>query len=170
MRVVGRDEALAADRAGDVVRAATEYERLLASGDVTVATLITLAGLYWQVTDPGFPRRDGLDHSFWSTAGERYPQLLDHAATAFPTSTEARFWRKYIRWTDLGGPIVTAHECRQLLAEDPAQLAPAMHLFVQSDGREARSEALELLAQARSRGTTLDRYVISVVESVLARS
>jgi hypothetical protein len=44
-------DAIAADRAGNVVSAATLYEKILATSGLPLRALLDLAVLYWQSTD-----------------------------------------------------------------------------------------------------------------------
>jgi hypothetical protein len=163
------DDALRADRAGDLATAAAHYEELLARGDAQLETLVNLALLYWQATDPGMAAARKLPAGFFSHAAERFPKLLAEAERRFPTRTEPRFWRRYIAWADLGEPFGD-EECLELLREDESSLVPAMCVFAGSEGRHAVGEARELLRQCRANPTTGARYVASVIEGVLKRS
>lgn len=161
-------EALAADRAGELELAAAHYEKVLA-GEESLQVLLNLAILYWQATDVGLAAAKRLGLDFLATAGKRFPELLAQAQRRFPGSTEARFWKRYVAWADLGESLGT-EECRQLLREDPATLVPAMHLFATSNGGQAREEAKEVLRQCGEDGTTRARYVASVIEGVMRRA
>jgi hypothetical protein len=161
--------ALAADRAGEIESAAALYEEVVATGHSSLRVLLNLALLYWQATDPGMAAAKKLTPGFLATAGRRIPELLAEAQRRFPKSTEVRFWRLYIAWADLGEPL-DSEECRRLLREDPAALAPAMHLSAAHEGHEAMAEAQELLRRCREDGTTGARYVVSVIEGVLKRA
>lgn len=163
------DDAVSADRAGQLRVAASRYEELLASGVAPLETLLNLAVLYWQATDPGTAASQRLPPEFLATAGRRFPELLEEAERRFPMSSEARFWRRYIAWADLGETF-GAEECLELLREDPASLVPALHAFAVSQGQEAEAEARELLQRCRAERTTRARYVASVVEGVLRRA
>ena len=162
-------EALAADRGGEIESAAAQYEKALAAGDVSLQVLLNLALLYWQATDVGLAAAKKLSPHFLATAGRRFPELIEEARRRFPESTEVRFWKRYIAWADLGENLDN-DECRRLLQEDPAALAPAMHLFAASQGHEAKAEAHELLRRCRDDGTTGARYVASVIEGVIKRA
>jgi len=163
------EEAVAADRAGDLQSAAAGYEKMLAGGEGSLQILLNLAILYWQATGFGLAAAKKLSPVFMATAGRRFSELLAEAQLRFPESAEARFWQRYIAWADLGEPF-GSDECRQLLLEDPATLVPAIHLFAVSQGSEAEVEARELLLRYRDDRTTLARYVISVFESVMKRA
>jgi hypothetical protein len=162
-------EALSADRAGEIQSAAAQYEEVLAAGDSSLRVLLNLALLYWQATDVGLAAETKLGPEFLATASRRFPQLLEEARRRFPESTEARFWKQYIAWADLGEDLDSDY-CRQLLREDPATLIPAMHLFATSQGNEAQAEVHELLGQCRDDGTTRARYIASVLEGVMKRT
>ncbi len=162
-------KALAADRAGDIESAAAQYEELLKANDGSLQTLLNLAVLYWQATDFGLATAMNLSPGFMAVAGRRIPQLLAEAQRRFPESTEARFWKQYIAWADLGEQL-NDEECRHLLREDPTALIPAMHLFAISCGSEAGAEASEVLRQCYRDGTTRARYVASVIEGVMKRN
>lgn len=161
-------EALAADRTGEIESAAAQYEKLLAAGDSSLLVQLNLVLLYWQATDIGLASAKKLSPDFLATAGRRFPQWLEEARRLFPESTEVRFWKQYIAWADLGENLESDYR-RQLLREDPATLAPSMHLFATSRGNEAQAEAHELLRQCRDDGTTRARYVVSVLEGVMKR-
>jgi hypothetical protein len=162
-------DAVAADRKGELRLAASGYEQLLAAGETSLEILLNLAVLYWQATDTGMAAAKKLSPDFLATAGRRFPELLAEAQRRFPTSTEPRFWGRYIAWADLGESF-GGDECRKLLREDPATLAPAMHLFAASEGKEAEAEALELLRQCEVEGTTRANYLASVIRGVLKRA
>ncbi|MFN0246109.1 MAG: hypothetical protein ACKV2T_04325 [Kofleriaceae bacterium] len=162
-------DAVAADRNGELELAAARYEQVLADGEASLDVLMNLAVLYWQATDPGMSAAKKLSRDFLAIAGSRCPELLDEAQRRFPKSTEPRFWRQYIAWADLGEPFED-DECRNLLREDPASLVPAMRLFSISDGKEAEPEALELLRRCQEDRTTRANYVVSVIEAVLNRT
>jgi hypothetical protein len=162
-------EALEADQAGELEIAAARYENVLAAGERSLKVLLNLALLYWQATDVGIAAEGRLGPDFIATSGRRVPELLEEAQRRFPESTEARFWKRYIAWADLGDPL-EREECWQLLGEDPTTLVPAMYLFAISQGKEAKTEANELLRQCRESRTTGARYVISVIEGVMRRA
>lgn len=162
-------DALDADRRGDLPLAAALYEELLAKGEASLEVLLNLAILYWVATDPGMAAAIRWGADFWQTAARRFPELLSEAESRFPTSVEPRFWRRYIAWADLGEPF-DEDECRALLREDPANPLPALYLFATSHGKEAQTEALELLRRCREDGTTRAGYVVSVLESALRQA
>lgn len=164
------EEALAADRAGDLVLAAEAYESAIAHGESSLDAFVNLALLYWQSTDPGMAASKRLSAAFMDTASRRMTELLEEAERRYPSSTAVRFWKRYIAWTDLGGPAPEKSFCRELLREDPTVLAPAMYLFSASNGSEAGVEAAELLQQARAAGTTGARYVSSFLEAAMRRT
>lgn len=162
-------DAISADRAGDMVAAAGAYEAALAAGERSLSAFLNLAILYWQATDFGISSSKRLEQKFIAHAGTRFPVLLVEAQRAFPQSTEPEFWRRFIRWADLGEDF-PVDACRELLGRDPTTLIPAMHQFSLTQGREGRDQALELLRQIREDGTTRGRYVTSVLEGVLKRT
>jgi hypothetical protein len=162
-------DAVAADRKGELQLAAAGYEEVLAGGEASLEVLLNLAVLYWQATDTGMAAAKKLSPDFLATAGQRFPELLAEAQRRYPASTEPRFWRRYIAWADLGEPF-GGDECRELLREDPGALVPAMHLFAASQGKEGEAEALELLRRCQQHGTMRARYVASVIQGVLKRA
>jgi len=163
------EDAASADRRGDIELAAALYEQALVSNESSLASLLDLAILYWQATDPGMAAAKELSPSFLETASRRFHELLAEAERRYPSSTEPRFWRKYIAWADLGEPFDIS-ECRQLLQENPAELIPAMRIFAVTEGKEARREALTLLRACEQVGTTRARYISSVIKAVLRRA
>ncbi|WP_050726527.1 hypothetical protein [Vulgatibacter incomptus] len=162
-------DALIADRAGDLQLAASRYEELISQEEAPFAVLMNLAVLYWQATDPGMVGAKSLTPNFSATASRRIPELLTEAERRFSGRSEPRFWRRYIDWADLGDPFCV-DECFEFLLEDPESLVPAMHIFAFSRGKDAESEAIELLQQCRDDMTTRSRYIASVIEGVLRRS
>lgn len=163
------DDALRLDREGQIEQSARLYEEALGAGARTLDLYLNLAILYWQSTDPGFSAEHRLGLEFIANAGSRFPLLLTEAGQVYQASTEVRFWQKYISWADLGESFAL-EDCRQLLLEDRSVLIPAMFMFAQSQGKECRQDALELLRQCQVSGTTRARYVVSVIEGVLKRS
>lgn len=157
-------EARALEAAGDLERAAEQYERALAAGGATLDVLLDLSILYWQATDPGSAARLRLGPEFLERAALRCGQLLDDAVALFPRSTEARFWRRYVDWLDRGGSL-SVEECEQLVREDPDVLTPAMQVFVGSASTRMEAQAAELLRLCREHQTSRGRYVRSVLES-----
>ena len=162
-------EAIHADREGRVEDAASLYESALASAEPNLTVFLNLSLLYWQSTDVGFATERRLSPEFVERAGKRFPELLHEMKRVFPSSTEARFWDRYIGWTDLGASRMTDEECIALLKEDASVLVPAMELFIRTAGREYRREAMELLRACRADGTAGARYVVSVLEGALKR-
>jgi len=156
-------EALEADRCGDMERAAELYEAVISAGDASLQAYLNLALLYWRATDPGLAAAKHF-MDFFHLAAERFPVLLKEAERRYPSSTAVRFWRLYIPWADLGEPL-DPELCRRLLRQDPEELVPAMYLFSDSEGKEAREEAAALLRQARAEGTTGAGYVRTFLES-----
>lgn len=59
-------QAVAADRAGQLVEAADLYEALLSGGEDSLETLLDLAILYWQATDFGTVAALDLSYSGWN--------------------------------------------------------------------------------------------------------
>jgi hypothetical protein len=161
-------EAVAADRDGLMVAAASLYERDLASPSRDIDSFINLAILYWQSAEYGFWTTQKLPRGFVEFAGKRWREVLDDASALFPTRPEVLFWKKYIAWADLGEPF-NVDECRSMLQLNPNYLEPAMFLFLTSQGLECKTEALELLRQSREVGTCRNRYVASVIDGMLKR-
>jgi hypothetical protein len=162
-------EAIRADREGQIEKAAMLYEEALSAGERDPGAFLNLAILYWQATDYGFSTEKRLDPEFVVRAGTRLQELFRDASRAYPENAELEFWRKYIAWADLGEEF-PIQDCRQLMFENPTVLTPAMYIFAQSQGREMRDEAVELLQKCREDGSTRAQYVVSVVEGVMKRS
>ncbi len=154
------DAALAADCAGETELAADLYEEALASRAQSVETLLDIAILYWQATDPGHREfRAG----FLERADARCEQILDQARLAFPENTEVEFWQRYIHWADLG-EVLTIEDCRKLLQRDPTTLLPAMFIWMQTLGRECVEQVSMLRREYGKCRTARARYVTSVIE------
>jgi len=162
------EDAVAAERREDLKLAADIYENRLAEGNGSLDVILNLALLYWQVLDPGLQAAARWGPDFFDRADRRYLELLAEAERQYPNSTEARFWRRYIRGISLGEPF-DMEECRELLREDPTVLVPAMYLFSGGAGQEAVTEALALLERCKAEGTMRADYVASVIEGVLTR-
>lgn len=161
-------EAVAADRSGHLEEAANLYERAVGAGNASLETLLNLAVLYWQVTDYGISTALGLRKEFIDTAGRRFPEILARAEHEHPASGEVKFWRRYIRWADLGESL-TSEDCASFMEREPSVLTPAMHIYAQSGGAEAEASAMELLRRCKDDGTTRARYVYSVIDGVRRR-
>jgi hypothetical protein len=162
-------EALEADRAEDIERAAELYEEAHTAGDASLDLLINLAVLYWQATDPGLAAAKHLSRDFLDRAYRRTRELLREAGGCYPTSQAPRFWQRYIAWADLGEEL-TIEDCYDFLRAEPAYLEPAVHIFGTTEGARAANEAAELLKQAKAAGTVRGGYVASVIEGVLHRT
>jgi hypothetical protein len=161
--------AIAADREGRIEDAAALYEAVLTAPDAPLQAFMNLAVLYWQATDYGFSTAVKLKSEFVRMAGRRRREVLQGALLAYPGSTEALFWTKYMAWADLGGTL-TLDECEDLLSKDPSVLVPAMHEFALSNGSRAQKEAEALLSSSRLEGTVRAKYICSVVEAALQRA
>jgi hypothetical protein len=163
------EAARTADARGDVAEAAGLYESAI-TGEAAkqVDVWIDLIILYWQATDYGFWKGTGLDPRFVALAGKRSGELLDGAAAAFPAHVAVEFWRRYIRWADLGEPFEPS-ECRAMLQSQPSYLDPALFLFSTTHGRECVAEATALLRSCEDRRTSRCRYIASVIEAGLKR-
>lgn len=160
--------ALAADRDGRVQDAAAAYEDALLSRPMDLTATINLAVLYWQATDVGMSTAMRLPPGFVAFAGKRCRDLLTAAHDRFPDHPEVVFWTKYIAWADFGDPLDLA-DCRTLLHQHSEYLEPAFVLFSRSDGTEAEAETLRLLQRCSEDATTRGRYIVSVINGVLAR-
>lgn len=156
-------EALQLERAGDIPGAVALYEQSLAVAPLEV--MIDLAVLYWQITDYGFWSTLGLPVALVDLGATRSAEVLDEAQRRFPNVPAPIFWRKYIAWADVGEPL-SLDDCRRWLAQDPTSLEPALYLFMISQGKECRPEAMALLHEARAHGSTRSKYIASVIESV----
>lgn len=162
------DEVLAADRRGDAAAAIDGYESIVERGAASLETLMNLAVLYWQVTDPGFAAAHGTGPGAMDAAFRKSREVIAYAERQFPACSEPRFWRHYFAWADLGEPL-DPDMCRTLLREDPTTTVPAFHLFALSQGKECEQEALELLRRFNADPTAKGRYVSSVIDGVLKR-
>ena len=163
------EQAIASDRAGDIVAAADLYEQVLDRGGATLQALLNAIVLYWQATDPGLSAAKKLSAAFIDRASKRMTELLAQAERAFPESTEVAFWSRYIAWADLGEEL-SPNLCRELLRRDPACSVPAMFIFSQTNGAECEPEARGLLARCQQDQTARSRYVASVIAGVLKRT
>ena len=164
-----RVHAIAADRDGRLIDAAELYEELLAEEAHSLEVFLNLSVLYWQVSDFGFWTGKGLPEKFVKHAGGRLHDLLGVEFYAYRECVEARFWKKYILWADLGEEF-TAEECEGMLRSNQRVVSPFMFLFAETKGNHYREQAMELLAECRAERTTRARYVQSVIEGVLKRS
>ena len=144
------DSARSADRAREYVSAAALYEEVVTT-EPTLRVMLDLALLYWRSIDPGISARFHLSGPFIETADRRAFELLDEAQRRFPSSTEARFWSRYIHWTDRGVEF-EPEECRRLLKEDPAVLVPALYLFSVSAGTGAAERRMHCWSRRAQTG------------------
>ena len=157
-------QAVTAYRNGDLVFAASLYEGLLTKSEGSLDVILNLSILYWEATDPG--QRFNAD--FFAFAAERSPKLRGEARRRFPASSEVQFWDKYIAWADLGEPF-TIDEARALLRSAPSRLVPSIRIFDLSNGKEATTEAMELLRQSKAGEIAGARYIASLLEAAMLR-
>ena len=162
------DEALAADRRGDLLLAIDGYEAAVQRGEASLETLMNLAVLYWQIAEPGVSAANALGPDAIEHAFRRSREVVEYAERRFPANAEPRFWRCYFAWADLGEPL-DPDMCRTLLREDRTTMVPAFHLFALSQGKECEQEAFELLRRFNADPTAKGRYVSSVIDGVLRR-
>jgi len=158
-------DAESAEQSGELWRAAVLYEDQL-GGAASNRTLLNLAVLYWQCTDPGVAAGMGLSADQMDHASRRTSELLDEVIRLYPGDTEARFWTRYIRWADLGDPF-TLEEAERFARTDSSSLIPWMAVLSFSRGERGVPEAQALLRQLAGDRSTLAGYARSVVESVL---
>lgn len=162
------DEAVAADRRGEIVVAIHGYEALLGRGIAPLELLMNLAVLHWQVTDPGLAAAHAFGPDALKTAFRRSREVIAEAERRFPESAEPRFWRHYFAWADFREAF-DPETCRTLLREDTSTIVPYFHLFALSHGAECEPEAVELLRRFKADPTGRGRYISSVIEGVLRR-
>ena len=159
-------KAVVLDREGRFEEAAAAYESLLLSHPSELTPMMNLALLYWQATTCGVAAHHHLSRGFLQLAERRMLELLDAAEEQFPDHPEVHFWRKYIAWADLGEPFAL-EDCRDLLAQHPECLEPALAVFSWTKGAEAQAQAMQLLERCARDPTAGCRYVASVINATL---
>jgi hypothetical protein len=162
------DEALAADRAGNIELAAALYEKAFEEGQRPLFAIVNLLVLYWQATDYGFWTGNQLSRDFVKRAGTRFREIMNEGTRLYPNSTELQFWRRYIAWADLGEAF-NYDECEDLLKRGPKNLIPVIYLLDQQPTAQYDEPALRLLAECRDDSTTRSKYIASVIDGVLKR-
>lgn len=162
------EEAVHADRAGDLERAAGLYEEVLSSREPPLVSFANLAVLYWQCTDYGFWPARHLDGVFVRRAGARVFDVLKEACDLFPESREIMFWDRYIRWADLGAEFAV-EQCEHLFRDAPNVLTPVMYLFTQSGSARYFEEAKLLLRECDEDRSVRAQYIASVLRSAFNR-
>jgi hypothetical protein len=162
------DDAVAAERQGQLELAADLYEQSLAQEPMPLWAMLNLIVLYWQCAEYGFWVGRHLSADFAKRAGARLHPLLSMAQARSPDSTELAFWCRYIRWADLGEPLSIA-DCEQLLTKNPKDLTPVVFLYPQRGGQNWAVDAMRLLEQCRRENTTRAGYISSVIEAARDR-
>ena len=165
---MSEENAVTLDRSGRLIEAAEEYERAIASGEVSLCGIINATILYWRTTDFGLAAALKIPQEFVNEANERYVQLLEDGGRRFPGSTELKFWKKYIARIEYGDAI-DIEFCERLLREDPHTLAPAMYIYVVSERKQAIDETNKLLKECKEDGTYRAKYIMGVIEAVKER-
>lgn len=150
------------------LEAAAVYEELLVR-QPTCKTLTELVVLYWYILDQHVSAFLGLNAEKREPISARLWQLLRSTSFDCESSTEFRFWRRYIAWDVLGDEF-DPEECRAMLEENPASALPSLYLFQIGRRRDYREAAQRLLDEARSRPTAGNLYVVSVLGPALTRS
>lgn len=152
-------DALDADRKGDFALAALHYKSVLSSSRHSLSALLHLGQLYWHSRE--MENMPLVTAEFRSVADESWPTRFAEAVELFPRSTEARFWLLFAPWIRHGGDSIDASICKDLLAEDPAVLWPALYVWM-AEG-SAVAEAAELARYCRYSRTAACRYAWSVL-------
>ncbi|MEW6336911.1 MAG: hypothetical protein ACOY3Y_14410 [Acidobacteriota bacterium] len=145
------------------VEAAAAYEAAIARENPEVDAFLDLAVLYFECCDGGYADYHRLSAEFVSFAWGRCMSVLDEAERRFGIHPEVIFWRNYFA-IFLRGSRAFVPLCEGLVS-DGRSLVPALHLFVESGGRQWRREAHELLQSVRLGATERQRYIKSVLES-----
>lgn len=161
-------DALAEDRAGNIVRAADLYEAGLLEEGHSLEAVLNLAVLYWESTEFGFSCAHQLSPEFVVRAADRCQELLTDAEREYPASTQPRFWNRYTSWLTFGGSELSEDECRAMLRRSPSELVPILRLN-HDDSSEYEAEATVLLRQCELDNTTRSRYVAAVIRGVNTR-
>ncbi len=120
----------------------------------------------WQVCEPGMAAEADLNNEVFTEAADRLHDLLAQAHQDRYRWTALDFWRRYIEWADLALDL-SVEDCREFTFKNPGYLEPAFFVFLATNGREMRSEAM-LLHSSCSKATSMrSNYVRSVIESRL---
>lgn len=120
----------------------------------------------WQACEPGMAAAADLKDEVFTEAAERLQNLLAQARQDRYRWTALDFWRRYIEWADLALDL-SVEDCREFMFKNPGYLDPAFFVFLATDGREMRSEAMLLLSSYSNSSHMRSTYVRSVIESRL---
>lgn len=161
-------KAAALDAAEKPVEAARAYEDVLSKGDRNVETYLNLAVLYFQCTDFGYMSHHGLSEEFCQKASKRARELLDEAEDRFGSQNELSFWRYYFDYAELGEPADPSR-VEELLQEGPSRV-PVFHLLMLQGEGPYIAEGEALLREMSPPQTERERYVVSVLRSVLSEA
>lgn len=147
--------------------AAWAYELSIQRGDSDLDEHLNLAVLYFTCTDFGYATHKGLDPEFVVECSDRSQEILDLAEERFGSHPEIEFWRRYIRFVELGEEHFEAKALA--LAATGETLVPYFYLFAYLDENRFRNEAEELMNLTRDGSTARKRYVRSILAGKLGR-
>lgn len=157
------EKARSLDESGNLVEAATKYERAIDQGGVGIDVYLDLAVLYFVLLDPGEAAARHLTEEFLDRAWHRANELLREAESRFGPNSEVEFWKRYFGHVVLGTDAFV-DECRDL-AEVEESLVPYFYLYAEAGGHAFQAEADRLLLQVTAGMTARARYIKSILES-----
>lgn len=163
-----REDAERFDRLDRPVQASRMYEVAIAGGGADTSTYIDAAVLYFVCQDPGYASGHRLVPVFVEAAWRRMFEILDDAEHRFGEHPEVAFWRRYFRYILMGEDEFCDY-CEELL-RDNRSLVPCFFLvgsFCNRCDEPIYQKALELYESVRAGRTARERYIKSVLETVL---
>ena len=159
-------DAVVLDAAEKPLEASKAYEEVLAQGGPCIECYLNLAVLYFVCTDFGYLSHHGLPNDFCRRALGRAHELLDEAEHRFGSHNEIEFWRYYFDYAQLGEPP-NPLKTRKLLEKGPSHV-PVFHLLMLEPDSSYIAEAEALLREISPPQTERERYIVSVLRSVLS--
>jgi hypothetical protein len=160
------NEATQLDIDQKIQAAADKYEKILKSAGAPLEVFLNLAFIYWESTDYGFNTAHGLPSDFIQRAGRRYIEVLNEARKRFTDNPEVEFWQKYFDYVTLGEESFIDH-CRTLIDKGGVPDAVYIHLFSECPDPAYIPYLQRLLVESEKLPTTKNRYIASVIRSLL---
>lgn len=149
----------------DVAQGLAAYQRLSSEGlgEELFADFMVFC---WQAVDPGRVAALELDDDVVDACADQLSDLLILVDQRCQEWGALAFWKRYIEWADLGVEL-SIEECKQFMIQNPGYLEPAFFVFLATNGKEMRPEAMLLLSRCSKSTSMRSVYVRSVIESRL---
>jgi hypothetical protein len=148
---------------------AEALERQAAANPDDLGVLIDLIVHYSMMLDPGIAAAAKLSAAAMAQAQTRREHVFVLAAARFAAAPRLEFWRRYLRWAELGEPF-PEDDCRVLAAAEPTNPEPALYLFACCRDPLAESAARELLRRVQATESERASYIRAVLGSAFSSS